>query len=159
MLDYEALLSLLALTDVHHGSDKFYDVTRLTHDGVADTVNVLNRSVRKHNPKLRFKIGFFDVSLSIRLFDPGPIFRMHSREKEISDRSVIPRSDTPDPSHLRRDSHRSGCKVMVPATRAAQLLGIKERCFTTPQFLFRVLSIINIDEQVIPADNLTFIIA
>jgi hypothetical protein len=74
---------------------------------MADAVNVLNRSVRTNNSKLGFKDSFLDVSLSIGLFDPEPVVRMHSRKKEISDRSIILGLDAPHSNRFRRDCHFS----------------------------------------------------
>src|SRR4030095_6387568 len=111
---------------------------------MADTVNGLNRSIRTNNPKLRFKHSLFDVRLSIGLFDPEPVVRMHSRKKDISDRSISLGLDAPHSTRLRRDCHFSRGTVMRPAAGAPQPLSIKQRCFTPPELLGQKLVLGNI---------------
>src|SRR5262245_23411292 len=103
VLDNETLLSVLAFGDVDRGSDKFYDVARLAHDGMADTLDDLDRSIRQNDSKLRLKPSFFDVSFSVGLFDSEPVIGMDPRKKEISSRNIILGLDAPDSNRFRRD--------------------------------------------------------
>src|SRR5436853_7604868 len=48
---------------------------------------------------------------------------------------------------------------MGPAAGAAQSSGIKQRCFTAPQFLFCVLTIVNLHRDSVPLEDISLLIS
>src|SRR5213594_2027064 len=69
----QGLFSPLALGHVHDRTNKLNEVTGLPDDGMAETSEVLCRSVRKNDSIVHFKITSFANRPVNRLLHEGPI--------------------------------------------------------------------------------------
>jgi len=63
---------MLCCGDIHHRSDKSYEVARLVQDGMSDSMKVLDGSVGKNNAVVRFIVCFLleNTSLKPPLWNP-----------------------------------------------------------------------------------------
>jgi len=60
--------------NIYSGPDRFHDVAALVHDGMADTADVFDRSIWKHNSIIFLTISVSKQSRRVNLFDLEPIF-------------------------------------------------------------------------------------
>src|SRR6267154_2872965 len=110
---------LLGCGDVDRRPDKFYELAGLVQDRTADRVEMLDRSVRKNNAVVHFKLGFLDFGSSKKVHNPLPILRMEFAKKEFRVRWVIVRLDVVYPIDSRRDGDFPRYDIMSPAARVA----------------------------------------
>src|ERR1700730_8620721 len=73
----DLLLRLLCRGDVHHRSDKFYEVAFLVDDRMSDSMEMLDSSVGKNNAVVRVIVCFLDSGSFIEFVKSVAIFRVH----------------------------------------------------------------------------------
>src|SRR5260370_33426547 len=117
----QCFFRLLWCGDVHRGPDKFYEVARLVQDRMADSVEVLDRSVRKNNAVVHLKLGFLDFGSFKKVHNALPVLRMEPTKEEFRVRCLIIRLDDVKPIDFRPDYSCPGCTIMSPATRGASV--------------------------------------
>src|ERR1700733_10687870 len=100
------IFGLLALGDIHNGPDKLYELARLVQDGMAYSMEVLNRSIGKNNAVVRFTICFLDFGFLKELPNALMVVGMISAKPKFCGRRILIRLDAEYSKDFRRDYDR-----------------------------------------------------
>src|ERR1700720_4779135 len=135
----DALLRLLCSGDVHHRSDKLYEVAFLIDDRMSDRMEVLDSSVGKNNAVVRFIVCFLDFGPFEKFLNAFCVLRMISIEPKVSVRLNLIGSHAEYSIHFRRDCDSPRSNGMFPTACLAQSLRFEQLCFAVAQLRFRLL--------------------
>src|SRR5580693_8289200 len=135
----DLLLRLLCRGNVHHRSDKLYEVAFLIDDRMSDRMEVLDSSVGKNNAVVRYIVYFLDFGPFEKFLNAFRVLGMISIKPKFRIRLTLVGFHAEYLIHFRRDDDSPGCDVMFPAACMAQSLRFKQLCFAVAQFRFRLL--------------------
>src|ERR1700677_756027 len=132
------------LGDIHHRSDKFYEVVFRIDDRMSDRMEELDSSVGKNNAVVRFIVCFLDFGPFEEFLNAFRVLRMISIKPKFSGRLNLIGSDAEYSMHFRRDCDSPRSNVMFPAAGMAQSLRLQHICFTASQLLLVALAFCHI---------------
>src|SRR5438270_168489 len=96
----EQRLPSLALANIYGGPDITVDLAGLPDHGPAHTLNLLNRSVGKRDPKFEVKISFLANCFLETSLNKRSIFRMNRFQEQLKRRLGLLGIETKDPEML-----------------------------------------------------------